>query len=148
MGNIANQWLADKLGNAGNGNPKKKVFINTVVLIVFLALLFIILNKLGVLESHSGTRIGYVSNGNSYSWNAHYSLLNGTESKKITPNNDELSVQIKTESGSINVLIEGENGEKFYQGQDLDTCSFKVKTEGKVKITIKASNHKGSFSFE
>ncbi len=119
--------------------------IYTVVLVAVLAVV-LILN--GGIEKRSALRIGYVGNSGTHSWSGRYVELHGTMSKSLKPSSDTITVDVVTEKGTIDILMESTDGEVLYRGNSVETCSFKVKASGKVKITLKADHHEGSFSFE
>ena len=98
-------------------------------------------------RGNSYLRIGYVGNQTSKVYNGSYMKLDGTMTHKMRSDDTELFVDIVTESGKISLLITDPDGKRLYSGNELDTCSFSVMTEGKADITITADDHKGSFSF-
>ncbi len=127
---------------------KKKVIIFSIVLIMFLAILFVLLSRGGVVSRHSNIRIGYVENTTSSSWEAHYASLQGNSATVLNVKSDSLDVSVTTESGSISIEITDMDGNNLYRGNNLETCSFSVGARGKVKISIDAERHSGGFSFK
>lgn len=127
---------------------KKKAIIFSLALIMFLAILFILLSRGGVVRRHSNIRMGYVENTTSNSWEAHYASLQGNSSTVLNVKSGILDVSITTESGSISIEITDMDGNNLYRGNNLETCSFSVGANGKVKISIDAEKHSGSFSFK
>ncbi len=95
----------------------------------------------------SGIRIGYVGTETSKKWTGSYARLDGMMKKTMKVDNEALVVDITTNSGSIDIVIEDTEGNRLYKGTDLETCSFEVGASGSVKITINADKHVGSFSF-
>ncbi|MBR6801377.1 MAG: hypothetical protein IKM61_06470 [Eubacteriaceae bacterium] len=95
----------------------------------------------------SGTKIGYTDNATRYSWHAEYEQIDGTFSKTIYPrtNPQEISISAETIDGSISILAEC-GDEVLFEGKDLQSGHTHILAEGKVKITVTAENHKGSFS--
>ena len=66
-------------------------------------------------------------------------------SHSIRTKNDTLNFSIKTESGSISVeVIDGDDNTVFYK-ENVETSTFEVKVEGRVRVIIEAEDHKGSF---
>lgn len=147
MGQMANKMVVDALDKLAKGDSRKKNIISAV-LYVFLLLLVItaIIYSTGA-EKRSAVRIGYVGNATSHTWTGNYVSLNGEMSKNLNVKNGNITVDITTEKGSIDILIEDSKGEKLYKGTNLETCSFNVGGKGKVKVTINADHHSGSFSF-
>lgn len=148
MGMYANQQLVEIVTNIKNKRIGLRELIAMVAGVVLLVV--VIMSIIGGAGSSrkSAVRIGYVGSETNHKWTGSYAEVNGTMVKTINPSNDELSVDIVTNSGSIAVVIESTSGEIFYRGNNLETCSFSVKTKGKVKITITADKHSGAFSFE
>lgn len=148
MGVYANQKFVEIVTNIKNRRVGPQEIIAMVAGVILLVV--VIMSIIGGTGSSrkSAVRIGYVGSETNHKWTGSYAEVNGTMVKTINPSNDELSVDIITNSGSIAVVIESTSGEIFYRGNDLETCSFSVKTKGKVKITITADKHSGAFSFE
>jgi hypothetical protein len=121
-------------------------------LLLLLSILIMIFSLNGCAKSCS-FQIGAVENSSSHKMSGSYYKLNGTKTKEITVKDGEtldISVDIKTKSGSIDVFIYNENKEYSYEGNDVPTSTFTVSlTEpGKYTIEVKAKNHKGGYSFE
>lgn len=59
-----------------------------------------------------------------------------------------MNVDIKTDSGVLNLSVKGEDGKSFYTGTKLPASSFQVSLDGagKYEITIKCDDHKGGYA--
>lgn len=94
--------------------------------------------------------IGSVQKDTATSMSMSYSKFSGQKSTSLKVKKDEIidvAINIVTKSGSINVSIDNENGESFYEGTDVPTSSFVVslEKEGEYKIGVNAKSHKGSY---
>lgn len=127
---------------------KKSATIFSVALTIFLVILFAVLSHEGVVRRNSSIRLGYVETSTSSTWEARYASLQGSMTKMINIKSDSLDVSVTTDSGSISIEITDMDGNSLYRGKDLETCSFSVGATGKVKITVNAERHSGSFSFK
>lgn len=147
MGNVSNQMLIELIGKVKVMEAKKRAIVIILFFSAVIAFVLFVVFQNGGVTTNSGLRIGYVGNSTPHSWSGQYLELDGTMTKSLTPENEDLLVDIVTESGSIDIIIKDKSGEQLYRGTDLSTCSFKVGTKGKVSITVKGDKHRGSFSF-
>lgn len=101
----------------------------------------------GSMVHSSGTKIGYTDNATRYSWSAEYESIDGTFTKTIYPktNPQEIAISAVTEEGNLGILAEC-NGEVLFEGENLQSGHTHILADGKVKITITAEKHKGSFT--
>jgi hypothetical protein len=116
-----------------------------------LPLLLILISFVSLSGCSSGIEIGSVGNSTSDKINMSYYLFSGTKTRKITVEKDkpvDVSCEIETDRGSLDISITDEEGNSSYQGQDLETNSFIVtlSEEGTYNLLIKAKNHKGGFN--
>ncbi len=126
--------------------PKNKK--TTIIIIAAAIIAVIIFYALGFNTIRSATRIGYTGREWMDSWSGKYIRLNGTMIKIIhtdtTP--DVIHVEITTESGSIAISMTDSDGNVVFEKDNIETSSFDVEVPNKVRVTIDADNHKGSFS--
>ena len=94
---------------------------------------------IGKVESSTGTRI-----------KQSHLLLNGTEVRTISVGNEEQKMEaiIVTEEGEIDITITDKNGEEILVLEDAETGTYEFTAEGKIKITVKAKDHHGSFEIK
>jgi hypothetical protein len=55
---------------------------------------------------------------------------------------------IVTEEGEIDITVTDKNGEEIIFLDDAETGTYEFTAEGKIKITIKAKDHHGSFEIK
>jgi hypothetical protein len=101
-------------------------------------------------SSGSYISIGSVQKDTATSMSMSYSKFSGQRSTSLTVKKGEIidvAINIVTKSGSINVAIDNESGESFYEGTDVPTSSFVVslEKEGEYKLSVNAKSHKGSY---
>ena len=94
---------------------------------------------LGKVESSTGTRI-----------KQSHLLLNGTEVRTISVGNEEQKMEaiIVTEEGEIDITITDKSGEEIIFLDNAETGTYEFTAEGKIKVTIKAKDHHGSFEIK
>ena len=94
---------------------------------------------LGKVESSTGTRI-----------KQSHLLLNGTEVRTISVGNEEQKMEaiIVTEEGEIEITITDKSGEEIIFLDNAETGTYEFTAEGKIKVTIKAKDHHGSFEIK
>ncbi len=126
----------------------KKKYLLPIILVITIVMVF------------NGCSRGSYSCKNSIEVNTHtkmsmsYEKFKGYKETEITVKEGEsvvVSVEIVTESGSINAYIAKDNDKKncSYEGNDIQTSSFDVTLSeaGKYTLRVDADNHKGSYSF-
>jgi hypothetical protein len=96
--------------------------------------------------------LGSIENNTSTKMSMTYHYFRGEKEKKLTVDEGEplvVSVDIKTESGTLDAYIINEDDEYIYEGHDIPTSSFTVDLAeaGKYRIRVEAAKHKGSYSF-
>lgn len=94
--------------------------------------------------------IGSIENNSSSKISMSYQKFDGYKSTKIHVNDGdqmEVSVDIVTEKGKLDLKITDENDKTAYEGNDIPTSNFKVTLDkaGDYTITLNADNHKGSY---
>ena len=122
---------------------KNKIF-KIFVFIVCIMILFCGCNynsgvALGKVESSTGTRI-----------KQSHLLLSGTEVRTLSVGNEEQKMEtiIVTEEGEIDITITDRNGEEIIFLDNAETGTYEFTAEGKIKVTIKAKDHHGSFEIK
>ena len=120
---------------------KATVFIIAIAVIAMIAAKFF-----GFSSTRSATRIGYIGNEGSSSWSGSYIKLDGTMEKTIFPDGNALSIAVKTESGSISIEIKDTDNNVIFDKDNIGTETFQTAVSGRVTVTIKADDHKGSFN--
>lgn len=114
--------------------------------------LLILLMLFGLSGCSGEYTLGSIENNTSTKMSMTYHYFRGDKEKKLTVDEGEtlvVSVDIKTESGTLDAYIINEDDEYIYEGHDIPTSSFTVDlTEaGKYRIKVEAAKHKGSYSF-
>ncbi|MGE5633399.1 MAG: hypothetical protein ACM3TR_20230 [Caulobacteraceae bacterium] len=79
-----------------------------------------------------------------------YEKFTGIKTKTFTLDNSEpteMNVDIKTDSGKLNLSVKGKDGKSLYSGTELPTSTFQVILDGagKYEITIQCDDHKGGY---
>ena len=94
---------------------------------------------IGKVESSTGTRI-----------KQSHLLLNGTEVRTLSAGKEEQKMEaiIVTEEGEIDITVTDRNGEEIIFLDNAETGTYEFTAEGKIKITIKAKDHHGSFEIK
>ena len=94
---------------------------------------------IGKVESSTGTRI-----------KQSHLLLNGTEVRTLSAGKEEQKMEaiIVTEEGEIDITITDKNGEEIIFLDNAETGTYEFTAEGKIKVTIKAKDHHGSFEIK
>lgn len=81
-------------------------------------------------------------------WEMHYEYFNGYKQKRMGVSEEPhtIKVDIGTASGSLSLIISGENG-TYYEERGIPTSSFEVDFSGEESITIRveAEDHSGAF---
>ncbi len=83
-------------------------------------------------------------------WKISYQKFNGSRDCTIKLSGEgehTFTIDIVTNSGTLGLSIEDENGTSIYDSDELSTSSFEVKADGAGKYTIRfeAEDHSGSF---
>ena len=99
---------------------------------------------------NSGIAIGKVESSTRTKIMQSHLLLNGTEVRTLSTGKEpqEMEAIIVTKEGEIDITITDKNGEEILALEDAETGTYEFTAEGKIKITIKAKDHHGSFEFK
>ena len=99
---------------------------------------------------NSGIAIGKVESSTRTRIKQSHLLLNGTEVRTLSVGNEEQKMEaiIVTEEGEIDITVTDKNGEEIIFLDDAETGTYEFTAEGKIKITIKAKDHHGSFEIK
>lgn len=95
-------------------------------------------------QSFSGSRIG-----NDHKLVMEYSIFNTTDSQTLKLNKgDVLDVKIVSDSGKLSVLLQNDEGESVYKGNDVPTSDFQIeiKESGTFELIVTGEQAKGSLS--
>lgn len=79
-----------------------------------------------------------------------YSMFNTTDSQLLTLEKDDvIDVEIVNDSGKLDVVIQEDDKNPVFEGNNLKTSTFQVKVNesGTYKITVTGKKAKGSVSF-
>ena len=123
---------------------KKFLYFFGIILISLVIVLF--LNKNNTKNvTFNGNSVGDKSK-----YVMEYSVLNKEECHYLElEKNEEIEVNVVSESGSVSIKIQKDNDEPIYKGTDIPTSSFVVKANnfGRYNITVIGEKSKGSVSF-
>ena len=99
---------------------------------------------------NSGIAIGKVESSTRTRIKQSHLLLNGTEVRTLSVGKDpkEMEAVIVTEEGEIVIIITDKSGNEIIFLDNAETGTYEFTAEGKVKITIKANDHHGSFEIK
>ncbi|MBQ9300578.1 MAG: hypothetical protein IJ214_08700 [Clostridia bacterium] len=124
-------------------NAKSAILIVVVVLVLIFAARFF-----GIGTTRSAMRIGYIGNdGSQREWSASYLRLSGSLEHTIRPesNAGKLYFEIKTNSGTISVVVQDKSGNIVFEKDNIETSTFEVEVPGEVRVCMKADGHRGGF---
>lgn len=110
---------------------------------VFVMLLLVACNGIGM--SFSGSRIG-----NDSQLTMKYSVFNTTyDQYLVMEKGDVIDADIESESGTLSVTIQSEDGETVYENEDVPTGTFQIEIskKGTYKLEVTGKKAKGSLSF-
>ncbi len=131
-------YLCARKSGKTMGKERQKILITMVVL-------FCILPFLSQGSFRSGTRIGYFENRTGQTWSANYVCLDGWMQRSLNPQNADYLIQVTTRDGSLSIDLTDEDGLVFSE-TNLPTGTYPVTLDGKIRVTVKAEEHNGSFS--
>ena len=99
---------------------------------------------------NSGIAIGKVESSTRTKIMQSHLLLNGTEVRTLSAGKEEQKMEaiIVTEEGEIDITITDKNGEEIIFLDNAETGIYEFTAEGKIKVTIKAEDHHGSFEIK
>ncbi len=119
---------------------------------LLLSMLMIVLLT-GLNGCSKGYSLGSYENNTSSKMTMNHYLFKGSKERTLKVNEGEevvVSVDIKTENGTLDAYIYNEDTEEYiYEGKDIPTSSFTVtlKDAGNYTIKVDGDKHKGSYSF-
>lgn len=128
-----------------NSPSQTKMLIFVLIALILLSITAI---ASGISPFNSSVKIGYIENNTLNGWTAQYLTLEGTMQRNIESGPNNIDVEIKSDSGVIDVVIIGTDGTVFYSGTEIPTSSFKVAVTENVSIKIQANMHRGGFSIK
>ena len=99
---------------------------------------------------NSGIAIGKVESSTRTRIKQSHLLLNGTEVRTLSAGKEEQKMEaiIVTEEGEIDITVTDRKGEEIIFLDNAETGTYEFTAEGKIKITIKAKDHHGSFEIK
>ena len=99
---------------------------------------------------NSGIAIGKVESSTRTRIMQSHLLLNGTEVRTLSTGKEpqEMEAIIVTEEGEIDITVTDRNVEEIIFLDNAETGTYEFTAEGKIKITIKAKDHHGSFEIK
>ena len=99
---------------------------------------------------NSGIAIGKVESSTRTRIKQSHLLLNGTEVRTLSVGKDqkEMEALIVTEEGEIDIIITDKSGNEIIFLDNAETGTYEFTAEGKIKVTIKAKDHHGSFEIK
>lgn len=117
------------------------------IVISLLTLLIIVMSGCS-----STVQIGSVENNSKHEFSASYYQLNGTKIKQVKVDEGEplnVSMNITTKKGSIDVFIYKDSDNYEYKGNNMSDHSSEVTLSAPGTYTIKvvAKDHRGSYQF-
>lgn len=141
-------WQMKKQGlleERGEPPAKRRASLRRWVLPVLVGAAALLLATQGV-SCSSGLKIGYVENSWGSQWKASYHAFSGRTSRRLsTKAGDVIQVEIKTESGTLDLVVTASDGTVVYTGTDLQSGTFEIPVDGPVTVKLTADAHKGSF---
>lgn len=131
-----------------NFMQNKTTKLIVIVVVVIIAIIAVRFGGAGTWGS--STRIGFMEQARSTTWNASYTLFSGNRSHKMTAQAGEnkLMASITTEKGSIEVQVKDKDGKVIFDQKAIPTSKFEVPVTGEVTVTVIADGHQGGFDFQ
>ena len=99
---------------------------------------------------NSGVAIGKVESSTSTSIKQSHLLLNGKEVRTLSVGKElqKMELIIVTKEGEIDVSITDKGGEEIMFLDNAETGTYEFTAERKIKITVNAKDHHGSFEIK
>ena len=96
---------------------------------------------------NSGIALMRIESSTKTSWTQSHDFLTGTEKRSLFLESEpqEMEIEVLTEEGEIDITVTGKNGEEIFVLEDAKTGTYEFTAEGKIRITVKAVGHRGSF---
>ena len=118
-----------------------------ILLFVGIVAIVTVLINMGITNSRSAWRIGYIGNNGWDSWSGHYELLDGEMRKTLHfKEPQDIALKVETESGALSVEIKDKTGNIIFSQSDIGTISRTISVDGNIVVTLSADKHKGSFA--
>ena len=131
---------------------KKKLGLKaTIPVLLAVLVLMVVLKSFGLLTFRSGVRIGFAGNNGLHIYEGSYVKIMGTMIHDLKPSkgSDHLHCEVKTDSGTLHVLIEQRSDGKVLLDREIsDNLDLDIEADGKVRIKLTTSEHSGSYRFE
>ena len=123
--------------------------MNKNILKIFSLLLCVMMLLCGC-SYNSGIAIGKVESSTRTRIKQSHLLLNGTEVRTLSVGKGpkEMEALIVTEDGEIDIIITDKSGNEIIFLDNAETGTYEFTAEEKIKITIKAKDHHGSFEIK
>ncbi len=126
----------------------KKLDKRSIATLAAVAIMLVVLTVTGGGETFSGVKLGYVSSKSRVHWQASYAKLDGSMSKMIFPEKESYLLTVVTHDGSFDISVVGEDGEIVMDLEDVPTGEYSLTLQDITRVTIRAEDHRGSFSLE
>ncbi len=126
-------------------NKRIRVIVLAVTAALVLLGLFFMLRSCGAGERTRANAIAYVGSKTPTHWSGIYYSLDGTTRNTMRVKNGALTITTTTQSGVISITVQDKKGRIIFDEEDLGSATYQVEASGKVKVTIEAENHEGSF---
>ena len=99
---------------------------------------------------NSGIAVMRIQSSTRTSWKQSHDFLSGTEKQTLFLGNEpqEMEIKVVTDDGKIDITVTGKGGEEIIVLEDAKTGTYEFSAEGKIKITVKAKEHRGSFEIK
>ena len=127
--------------------PKGKVGVIFLILAIVLGV--VVTYFTGTAHSRSALKVGYMGNNGWASWSGRYELLDGRMKRTLHfSGTEQLTLETKTESGTLSVEIKDAEGRTIFSKSDTGTASYIIAVDGDIVVTLTADSHCGSFVIE
>ena len=118
-----------------------------ILLVVGIVAIVTVLTYMGITNSRSAWRIGYIGNNGWSSWSGHYELLDGKMRRTLHfKEPQDIAFKVETESGALSVEIKDKTGNVIFSQSSVGNISRTLSVDGNIVVTLSAEKHKGSFS--
>lgn len=99
---------------------------------------------------NSGIALGKVESSTRTHVKQSHLLLNGTEVRTLSigKGQQKIEMEIVTKEGEIDITVTDKSGKEIVVLDNAETGIYEFTAEGKIKITIEAKDHHGSFEIK
>ena len=125
-------------------SKKAKSCIFTIVFFLIFIIVFGTAKYFGFISSRSGSYTGFVEHTGMHSWEINLNSIKGTFKKAIIPESGFIEFASEAEEGVISVSVKS-GKTVIYESQVIGTDTIVIPVTGRVIITVKVENFKGSF---